>query len=36
MTLLLRAFFVDADERAAWAAPLIDAQVDYPDPEPPR
>ena len=36
MTLLLRAFFVDADPRAAWAAPLIDAQVEYPtgdDPE---
>ena len=32
MTLLLRAFFIDADPRAAWAAPLIDAQVDYPDP----
>jgi predicted PurR-regulated permease PerM len=31
MTLLLRAFFIDADPRAAWAAPLIDAQVDYPD-----
>jgi predicted PurR-regulated permease PerM len=36
MTLLLRAFFIDADDRAAWAAPLIDAQVDYPDPDPPR
>ena len=34
MTLLLRAFFIDADPRAAWAAPLIDAQVDYPDPDP--
>jgi AI-2 transport protein TqsA len=31
MTLLLRAFFIDADPRAAWAAPLIDAQVEYPD-----
>jgi AI-2 transport protein TqsA len=31
MTLLLRAFFIDADPRAAWAGPLIDAQVDYPD-----
>ena len=36
MTLLLRAFFIDADDRAAWAAPLIDAQVDYPDPDPQR
>jgi AI-2 transport protein TqsA len=34
MTLLLRAFFIDADPRAAWAGPLIDAQVDYPDAEP--
>ena len=34
MTLLLRAFFIDADPRAAWAAPLIDAQVDFPEPEP--
>ena len=34
MTLLLRAFFIDADPRAAWAAPLIDAQVDYPDTDP--
>ena len=39
MTLLLRAFFIDADPRAAWAAPLIDAQVENPraghaDPEP--
>ena len=34
MTLLLRAFFIDADPRTAWAAPLIDAQVDYPDEEP--
>ena len=34
MTLLLRAFFIDADPRAAWAAPLIDAQVEYPDAEP--
>ena len=34
MTLLLRACFIDADPRAAWAAPLIDAQVDYPDAEP--
>jgi AI-2 transport protein TqsA len=30
MTLLLRAFFVDADQRAAWVAPLIDAQVEDP------
>ncbi len=34
MTLLLRAFFIDADPRAAWAAPLIDAQVECPEPEP--
>ena len=34
MTLLLRAFFIDADPRAAWAAPLIDAQVDFPEPDP--
>ena len=34
MTLLLRAFFIDADPRAVWAAPLIDAQVDYPDTDP--
>ena len=34
MTLLLRAFFIDSDPRAAWAAPLIDAQVDWPDPDP--
>ena len=33
MTLLLRAFFIDPDPRAAWAAPLIDAQVDFPEPE---
>jgi AI-2 transport protein TqsA len=32
MTLLLRAFFIDADPRTAWAAPLIDAQVEGPDP----
>jgi predicted PurR-regulated permease PerM len=32
MTLLLRAFFIDSDPRAAWAAPLIDAQVEDPDP----
>ena len=36
MTLLLRAFFIDADPRAAWAAPLIDAQVDYPETDPDR
>ena len=30
MTLLLRAFFIDSDPRAAWAAPLIDAQVEDP------
>ncbi len=34
MTLLLRAFFIDSDPRAAWAAPLIDAQVEWPDPDP--
>ena len=34
MTLLMRAFFIDADPRAAWAGPLIDAQVDYPDVDP--
>ena len=34
MTLLLRAFLIDADPRAAWAAPLIDAQVEYPDADP--
>ena len=27
MTLLLRAFFIDADARAAWVAPLIDTEV---------
>ena len=32
MTLLLRAFFIDADPRAAWVNPLIDAQVEDPDP----
>ena len=26
MTLLLRAIFIDADSRASWVAPLIDAQ----------
>jgi AI-2 transport protein TqsA len=31
MTLLLRAFLVDADRRAAWVAPLIDAQVEAPE-----
>ena len=30
MTLLLRAFFIDSDPRAAWVAPLIDAQVEDP------
>ena len=34
MTLLVRAFFIDPDPRAAWAAPLIDAQVEDPEPEP--
>jgi AI-2 transport protein TqsA len=28
MTLLLRAIFIDADRRASWVAPLIDAKVD--------
>ena len=32
MTPLVRAFFIDADPRAAWLAPLIDAQVADPDP----
>ena len=32
MTLLVRAIFLDADPRAAWAAPLIDAQVEDPGP----
>jgi AI-2 transport protein TqsA len=27
MTLLLRAIFIDSDDRASWVAPLIDAQV---------
>ena len=27
MTLLMRAFFIDADARAAWVAPLIDTEV---------
>jgi AI-2 transport protein TqsA len=30
MTLLVRAFFIDSDPRAAWVAPLIDAQVEGP------
>ena len=34
MTLLVRAFFLDSDPRAAWFAPLIDAQVKDPEPEP--
>jgi AI-2 transport protein TqsA len=34
MTLLLRAFFIDSDPRAAWVAPLIDAQVPGPEPDP--
>ncbi len=34
MTLLVRAVFLDSDPRAAWAAPLIDAQVEDPEPEP--
>jgi len=32
MTLLLRAIFIDADDRASWVAPLIDAQVADPIP----
>ena len=28
MTLLVRAIFIDADSRASWVAPLIDAQVE--------
>ena len=32
MTLLLRAFFVDADPRADWTKPLLDAQVEGPEP----
>ena len=32
MTLLVRAFFIDPDKRAAWIAPLIDAQVEDPEP----
>ena len=34
MTLLARAIFLDSDPRAAWAAPLIDAQVVGPEPDP--
>jgi predicted PurR-regulated permease PerM len=34
MTLLVRACFIDADPRAAWVAPLIDAEVDHPDAKP--
>jgi AI-2 transport protein TqsA len=33
MTLLVRAFFIDSDPRAAWVAPLIDAQVEAPGPD---
>jgi AI-2 transport protein TqsA len=36
MTLLVRALFLDSDPRAAWSAPLIDAQVDEPEPTPSR
>jgi len=32
MTLLVRAFLIDSDPRAAWVAPLIDAQVEGPKP----
>jgi predicted PurR-regulated permease PerM len=31
MTLLVRALFIDADPRAAWVSPLIDAQVEDPE-----
>jgi predicted PurR-regulated permease PerM len=34
MTLLLRAIFIDADPRASWVAPLIDAKVED-QPRPP-
>jgi AI-2 transport protein TqsA len=34
MTLLVRALFLDSDPRAAWFAPLIDSQVEDPEPEP--
>ncbi|MFL6002307.1 MAG: AI-2E family transporter [Nocardioides sp.] len=34
MTLLVRAFFIDSDPRAAWVAPLIDAQVKGPELDP--
>jgi AI-2 transport protein TqsA len=36
MTLLLRAIFIDADPRASWVAPLIDAKVESEPAEPPR
>jgi AI-2 transport protein TqsA len=32
MTLLVRAIFIDADSRASWVAPLIDAKVEEPTP----
>ena len=34
MTLLVRAIFIDSDSRASWVAPLIDANVEEPPPEP--
>jgi len=34
MTLLFRAIFIDSDRRAGWVAPLIDATVEEPPPEP--
>ena len=34
MTLLVRAIFIDADKRASWVAPLIDAKVEDPPPPP--
>ncbi len=34
MTLLTRAIFIDADNRASWAASLIDARVEEPEPSP--
>ncbi len=34
MTLLVRAVFIDADTRASWVAPLIDAKVEDQPPPP--
>ena len=36
MTLLMRAFFIDPDKRAAWVAPLIDTSVEAEPPPTPR